>query len=227
VLCLQETKTVDADFPRAEFDRLGYHVEAFGQRTYHGVAIASLLPARAVVRGLPDDPPDADRRVIGGEFGGVRVIDVYAPNGTEVGSPRFAEKLAWFGRLRAMLAASFTPADPVLVCGDFNVAPEERDVHDPQAWDGRILFHPDERRALRELLAWGLTDAFRLHESAGGHYTWWDYRAGAFHRGWGLRIDLALVTPPLAARCRSVAIDREARKGEKPSDHAPVVLELA
>jgi len=227
VLCLQETKIVDADFPRAEFEKLGYRIEAFGQRTYHGVAIASLRPAGAVARGLPDDAPDADRRVLAADFDGVRVVDVYAPNGTEVGSARFAYKLDWFRRLRAMLEATAKPTAPLLVCGDFNVAPEDRDVYDPDAWRGRLLFHPDERAALRELMAWGLVDAFREHESAGGHYTWWDYRAGAFHRGWGLRIDLMLMTAPLAARCRAVTIDRDARKGEKPSDHAPVVAELA
>jgi len=226
VLCLQETKTVDADFPRGEFEALGYHVEVFGQKTYNGVALLSRTRALAVVRGLPDDPPDADRRLIGGVFEGVRVIGVYVPNGTEVGSERFAFKLAWFRRLREMLEASCSTGDPVLICGDFNVAPEDRDVHDPDAWRGRLLFHPDEQEALRHLMAWGLVDAFRLHETRGGHYTWWDYRAGAFHRGWGLRIDLVLMTEALAARCRSVTIDRDARKGEKPSDHAPVIADL-
>ena len=226
VLCLQETKTVDADFPRGEFEALGYHVEVFGQKTYNGVALLSRTRALAVVRGLPDDPPDADRRLIGGVFEGVRVIGVYVPNGTEVGSERFAFKLAWFRRLREMLEASCSTGDPVLICGDFNVAPEDRDVHDPDAWRGRLLFHPDEQEALRHLMAWGLVDAFRLHETRGGHYTWWDYRAGAFHRGWGLRIDLVLMTEALSARCRSVTIDRDARKGEKPSDHAPVIADL-
>jgi len=227
VLCMQETKTVDADFPRAEFEALGYHLELFGQKTYNGVAIASRVTATAVVRGLPDDPLDADRRLIAGTFGGVRVIGVYVPNGTEVGSERFAFKLAWFRRLRTMLEATATPRDPVLICGDFNVAPEDRDVYDPEAWRGRLLFHPDEQAALRHVMAWGLVDAFRLHEPGGGHYSWWDYRSGAFHRGWGLRIDLVLMTESLAARCRAVTIDREARKGEKPSDHAPVVADLA
>jgi len=227
VLCLQETKTVDDDFPRAEFEALGLHVESFGQKTYNGVAIASRSKPTALVRGLPDDPPDADRRLIAGTFGGVRVIGVYVPNGTEVGSDRFAFKLTWFRRLRQMLEATATPQDPVLICGDFNVAPEDRDVYDPEGWRGRLLFHPDEQKALRHLMAWGLVDAFRLHEPQGGHYSWWDYRSGAFHRGWGLRIDLVLMTETLAARCRAVTIDREARKGEKPSDHAPVIADLA
>lgn len=227
VLCLQETKAVDGDFPRPEFEALGLHVESFGQKTYNGVAIASRAEPAELVRGLPDDPPDADRRLIAGTFGGVRVIGVYVPNGTEVGSERFAFKLAWFRRLRQMLEATATPQDPVLICGDFNVAPEDRDVYDPEGWRGRLLFHPDEQKALRHLMAWGLVDAFRLHEQQGGHYSWWDYRSGAFHRGWGLRIDLMLMTETLAARCRAVTIDREARKGEKPSDHAPVIADLA
>jgi exodeoxyribonuclease-3 len=226
LLCMQETKVPDADFPRAEITALGYHLEVFGQRTYHGVAIASREPLAAAVRGLPDATPDEDRRLIGGIAHGIRIITVYVPNGTEVGSERFAAKLAWFARLRAMLAATATPNDSVLICGDFNVAPEDRDCHDPDAWRGELLFHPDEQRALRDLMSWGLVDTFRLREAAGGHYTWWDYRGGAFHRGLGLRIDHILVTPPLARRCRSVVIDREARKGEKPSDHAPVVAEF-
>jgi exodeoxyribonuclease-3 len=226
LLCMQETKVVDADFPRAEFSALGYRVETFGQPTYHGVAIASREPLADVVRGLPDAAPDEDRRLIAGSCRGVRVIDVYVPNGTEVGSERFAAKLHWFDRLRAMLDATATPDEPLIVCGDFNVAPEDRDCHDPEAWRGQILFHPDEQRALQRLTGWGLTDAFRLHETAGGHYSWWDYRGGAFHRGAGLRIDLMLLTAPLAQRCRSVVIDRDARKGEKPSDHAPVVAEF-
>ncbi len=226
LLCMQETKTVDESFPRKEIEGLGYHLEAFGQKTYNGVAIASRVVPGAVVRGLPDDPPDADRRLIGGDFGGVRVICVYVPNGTEVGSERFAYKLAWFRRLRQMLAASSTPDDPLVICGDFNVAPEDRDVYDPDAWRGQLLFHPDEHKALRYLMDWGLRDAFRLHTTEGGHYSWWDYRGGMFHRGMGLRIDLCLISAPLVTRCRSVAIDREARKGEKPSDHAPVVAEF-
>jgi exodeoxyribonuclease III len=229
LLCLQETKVVDADFPVEPFRTRGYQVECFGQKTYNGVALiarAELGELRDVVHGMPDDPPEADRRLIAATLSGVRVIDVYVPNGTEVGSERFAYKLAWFGRLRAMLAAAHQPADSIIVCGDFNVAPEERDVHDPELWRGQLLFHPDERAALRDLATWGLIDAFRLHEQGGGHYSWWDYRAGAFHKGHGLRIDLILVTESLARRCRRVVIDREARKGAQPSDHAPVVIDL-
>jgi len=229
LLCLQETKVVDTDFPVEPFQARGYQVECFGQKTYNGVALigrAAFGELGDVVRGLPGDPPEADRRLIGATYGGVRVIDVYVPNGTEVGSERFAYKLAWFGRLRALLERTRRPTDPVLICGDFNVAPEDRDVHDPELWRGHLLFHPDEHAALRDLVAWGLSDAFRLHEQAGGHYSWWDYRGGAFHKGEGLRIDLILVTEPLVHRCRRVVIDRNARKGPQPSDHAPVVIDL-
>ena len=226
LLCLQETKVVDADFPREPFKSRGYEVEVFGQKTYNGVALVSRQPMRDVARGLPDDAPDADRRLIGARCGDVRVFSVYVPNGTEVGSERFAYKLAWLRRLRALLAATCQTGDPVLVCGDFNVAPEDRDVHDPELWRGQLLFHPDEQAALRDLMSWGLADAFRLREPAGGHYSWWDYRGGAFHKGHGLRIDLILVTGPVAQRCERVVIDRDARKGPQPSDHAPVVIDL-
>jgi exodeoxyribonuclease-3 len=226
LLCIQETKVRDEDFPREPFLSRGYQVEVFGQPTYNGVAWIGREPARDVVRGLPDDPPGADRRLIGATLGGLRVVNVYVPNGTEVGSERFAFKIAWFGRLRAYLADACRPTDPVLVCGDFNVAPEDRDVHDPELWRGQLLFHPAERAALQDLMAWGLVDAFRLGTADAGHHSWWDYRAGAFHKGHGLRIDLILVSPPLAACTRSVVIDREARKGPKPSDHAPVVIDL-
>ncbi len=156
----------------------------------------------------------------------MRVINVYVPNGTELGSEHYAYKLGWFGRLRALLERTCRPTDPVLICGDFNVAPEDRDVHDPELWRGQLLFHPDEYAALRHLVTWGLNDAFRLHEQAGGHYSWWDYRGGAFHKGEGLGIDLTLVTKPLVRRCRRVVIDRNARKEPQPSDDAPVVIDL-
>lgn len=223
LLCMQETKVVDEVFPRAEIEALGYHLEVFGQRTYHGVAIASRAAPQETLRGLPDDPPDAERRLIGGRYGDLWVLNVYVPNGTEVGSERFAAKLEWFRRLRRMCESRWANGERIVICGDFNVAPEARDVHDPERWRGSLLFHPDEHAALRHLMAWGLHDAFRLHISEGGHYSWWDYRAGAFHRGWGLRIDLILISAALRERCREVAIDREARKGPKPSDHAPVV----
>ncbi len=226
LLCMQETKVRDEEFPRAEFESAGYAIECRGQPTLHGVALASRAPLSGVIRGLADDPPNAEARLIGAFLDGIRVINVYVPNGTEVGSERFRFKLEWFARLRATLAALHRPEDPVLVCGDFNVAPEERDVHDPGLWEGSLLFHPDERAALRDVMSWGLEDGWRRFTQEAGHYTWWDYRAGAFHRGWGLRIDLMLMTPALAQRCTGMRIDRAARKGPKPSDHAPVIAEF-
>ena len=217
---------VDEEFPREPFTELGYELEIHGQKTYNGVALASRRPVQEVFRTLPDDSADADRRIIGGRYGDLLVVNVYVPNGTEVGSERFAFKLEWFRRLRRLLEEKTRPTDAVLVCGDFNVAPEDRDVHDPEKWRGHLLFHPDEHAALAELTAWGLEDAFRRVHEEGGHYSWWDYRAGAFHRGWGLRIDLILVTATLGERVTQVVIDREARKGSKPSDHAPVIVDL-
>ncbi len=227
LLCMQETKVRDEEFPLQAFESLGYHIEVFGQKTYNGVALASRERPAEVFRALPGDPTEADRRVIGGLFGDLRVINVYVPNGTEVGSERFAYKLEWFRRLRNFLEATSKPTERVMICGDFNVAPEDRDVYDPDLWHGQILFHPDEHKALGHLMEWGLVDAFRLTTPEAGHYTWWDYRSGMFHKGHGLRIDLILISKPLANQIRSVAIDRDARKGPKPSDHAPVVIDLS
>ncbi|MCK4412246.1 MAG: exodeoxyribonuclease III [Candidatus Eisenbacteria sp.] len=226
LLCMQESKVTDELFPRETLEALGYRLDVFGQKTYNGVALAARKPVSDIVRGLPDDSPDAERRLISATLEGIRIVNVYVPNGTALGTPRFTFKLEWFARLREMLAATASPDDPLLLCGDFNVAPEDRDVHDPEKWRGRLLFHPAEHAALRPLFEWGLIDAFRALHPEARQFTWWDYRAGAFHRGWGLRIDLMLMTPSLAARCREVRIDREARKGEKPSDHAPVIAEI-
>ena len=228
VVCLQETKVEDAEFPAGDIEALGYHVLAHGEPTYNGVAILSRSEPTDAIRSLPDDGPDAPRRLLMATIDGCRVINVYAPNGGEVGSDKYAYKLDWYRRLRTALEAWVTPAEPVVLCGDLNVAPEDRDVHDPEAWRGQTLCTEPEREALRRLLAWGFRDALRLHHpEAGGLYTWWDYRAGAFHRGWGLRIDHVLLSVPLAARCTSVEIDRQERKGPKPSDHAPVLATFA
>jgi exodeoxyribonuclease-3 len=226
VVALQETKVVDADFPAAEIEALGYRVERFGQKTFNGVALLAREPLEGVVRGLPDDGPDADRRLIAGVVGGIKVVCVYVPNGQAVDSPKFPYKLAWLRRLRAFLDGWASPTEPVLVMGDFNVAPEDRDVHDPDLWRGQVLFHPREHEALAEVAAFGLHDLLRDHTSEGGHFTWWDYRALAFPKNHGLRIDLILGTEAARARCRSVEIDRAERKGEKPSDHVPVVATL-
>ncbi len=222
VVCLQEIKVPDDDFPSGPIEDLGYRCLVRGQKTYNGVAILTNLPAEGVVRALSDDPADVDSRFLSADIGGVRIINIYAVNGQEVGSDKYAVKLEWYRRLRKHLEG-YDPNRDLLMCGDFNVAPEDRDVWDPEQWRGKILFSDAEKEALRNVTGWGLTDALRIHHPEGGLYTWWDYRAGAFHRGWGMRIDHVLVSPPLARRCVAVEIDRDERKGEKPSDHAPVV----
>ncbi len=222
VVCLQETKVVDEDFPAGPLEELGYRCIVRGQKTYNGVAILSLEPHADVTQSLPGDPSDTEGRFLSARIQDIRIINVYVPNGQTVESDKYDYKLRWYGRLRSFLDQC-DPNSHVLVCGDFNVAPEDRDVWDPAQWRGQVLFSDPEKAALRHVVEWGLTDALRLHHPEGGLYTWWDYRAGAFHRGWGLRIDHILVSAPLAKRCTAVEIDRDERKGEKPSDHAPVI----
>jgi exodeoxyribonuclease-3 len=226
VVCLQETKVTDDLFPVEPLAEVGYQVAFTGQKTYNGVAIVSRLPLTEVCLALPDAPGEDEKRFIAATIQGVRVVNVYVPNGQEVGSPKFAYKLAWLERLRRFLADTYTLDTPLLLCGDFNVAPEARDVYDAEKADGEILFHPDERAAFARLLDWGLRDTVRLHHDAGGLYSWWDYRAAAFRRNLGFRIDHILVTPPLAARCTAVSFARDLRRLAKPSDHIPVIVTL-
>ena len=226
VLCLQETKCIDEKFPRANFEALGYRVESHGQPTYNGVAILSLLPAEDVQRGFPDEEEGSHSRLIAGTVGGVRVVNVYVPNGQSVGTEKYKFKLDWLARLRDYLDEHLWADDEALLCGDFNVAPEDRDVHDPDLWRGRILFSEPEKKAIRHVQEWGFTDAFRMHEPRPGFYSWWDYRAGGFRRNEGLRIDHVWVSEPLAARCKRAWIDREPRGWERPSDHTAVVAEF-
>ena len=223
VLCLQETKCVDERFPAAAFAELGYLSETYGQPTYNGVAILSREPAVEARRGFLDDEAGAHARLLAATVAGIRIINVYVPNGQAVGTEKYKFKLNWMRRLRAYLDESYSTTEPVLLCGDFNVAPEERDVHDPDLWRGRILFSKAERAALAEIKAWGFVDAFRLHTEEGGHFSWWDYRAGSFRRNAGLRIDHVWVSPPLAERCSGAVIDKEPRGWERPSDHTPVM----
>ena len=223
VLCLQEIKTTDDLFPLEPFTELGYHVEVFGQKTYNGVAILSLTPITDVVRNLPDDPEDAPRRLIAGTVGKVRIVNVYVPNGQSPESDKFVYKMDWLARLRDFLAASAKPSDPLVLLGDFNIAPEERDVRYPDLWRGHIHFHPQEHEALARITSWGLHDLLRKHHEEGGLYSWWDYRQLAFQKNNGLRIDLILGTKKMLDRCTGVEIFRDERKGESPSDHVPVV----
>lgn len=226
VLCLQEIKCEDESFPRASFEALGYHVETHGQKTYNGVALLSRQPAEDVVRGFPDDPPDAQARAIAATFDGLRIIDVYVPNGSSVESEKFPYKLAWLERLYASIDAAHDADDDLLLVGDFNIAPDGRDLYDPEAFAGHVHFHPKEHAALARLSAWGFEDLFRKHEEGAGFYSWWDYRQLGFPKNKGLRIDLMLGTASVWDHCDACFIDRDERKGAKPSDHAPVVAVL-
>jgi len=222
VVCLQELKCTDEEFPAAEVAAAGYRAVTHGQKTYNGVAILAKEEPSDVARGLLDGVEDAQSRVIAATVRGVRVISCYAPNGQEVGSPAYQYKLAWYARLRRYLDAREKPQAPLVICGDWNVAPEPADVHDPAAWEGQTLFTAPERQALRELCAFGLVDTFRKLHAEPGRFSWWDYRMLAFPKNRGLRIDHLYATAPLAERCTEADIDREARKGKLPSDHAPV-----
>jgi exodeoxyribonuclease-3 len=223
VLCLQETKVEDERFPMEPLAERGYQVALHGQKSYNGVAIASRRPMEDVVRGLPPDgAAEEQARLIAATIDGVRVICAYVPNGQAPGTPKYEHKLAWMERLRAHMADLVT-AGPMVLCGDFNVAPEDRDVHDPAAWAGQIHCSEPERAALRSIASVGLIDGLRHLRPDAGLYTWWDYRQLSFPKNKGLRIDLVLVNQPMVGRLREVAIDRDERKGKQPSDHAPVI----
>lgn len=227
VLGLQETKLLDADFPGAELEKLGLRGAWHGQRTYNGVALLGREPPADVVLGIPGYADTQSRVIAGTVAGGIRVIDVYVPNGQAVGSEKYAYKLEWLSHLRRYLEAELARHERLVVVGDYNIAPEDRDVHDPKAWEGQVLASEPEREALRGLLALGLEDVFRRFEQPEKAFSWWDYRMMAFRRNAGLRIDLVLASEALAARCTGCRIDREPRKWERPSDHAPVVASFA
>ena len=222
VISLQETKLTDETFPGNELQALGWHSVCSGQRTYNGVALLANEPPAGVVCGIPGFQ-DEQRRVLAGTVRGVRVIDVYVPNGQTVGSDKFAYKLRWFAALRDYIAAELALHEKLVVLGDFNVAPDDRDVHDPKAWEGSVHVSAPERAALAALVTAGLADCFRLFEQPEKIYSWWDYRMMAFRRNAGLRIDLILASPALAEKCGSCHIDKTPRRLERPSDHAPVV----
>jgi exodeoxyribonuclease III len=239
VLLIQETKLADAEAPVAAFREAGYELAHHGERQWNGVAIASrsgiedvvtnfgepLRPARTPETG--DDEPLAEARMIAATCGGVRVVSLYAPNGRTVGSTFYQAKLAWYGRLTQWLETAADPAAPLVIGGDFNVAPEDQDVWDPALCHGGTHVSPQEREAFSRLLRWGLVDGYRRHHAEPGRYTWWDYRAGAFHKNFGMRIDHLLVTRVVAERTVWAEIDREARKGKPiPSDHAPLVIDI-
>jgi len=226
VVALQETKLEDSKFPVEAISALGYRSVFAGQKTYNGVAILArgeLQDARSDVDGLVDP----QRRILAATVDGVRIVNLYVVNGQQVGSEKFAYKLDWLGKMRDFLTAELQRFPQLVVLGDFNIAPADADVHDPAAWHEQVLCSTPERDAFKALLELGLHDTFRLFESGAGHYTWWDYRQGAFRRNLGLRIDLILASEALRPRCRAAGIDRAPRTLERPSDHTPVFLELA
>jgi exodeoxyribonuclease-3 len=225
VLALQETKLEDAKFPVAALEAAGYRSVHSGQKTYNGVAILARAPISDVEHGIAgfDDP---QRRILAATVGGVRIVNLYVVNGQSVGSEKYAYKLDWFARVTAHLAEELRRHPRMVVLGDFNIAPDDRDVHDPAAWHEQILCSTPERDALRRLLDLGFVDSFRLFNDEAGHYSWWDYRQGAFRRNLGLRIDLVLASAALRPHCREAGIEREPRTWERASDHAPVVLDI-
>jgi exodeoxyribonuclease III len=228
VLCLQETKQTDDAFPALEFHARGYDCVHHGHGRWNGVAILSRVGLVDPVSGFADGGPAEDEaRLVSATCGGVRVSSVYVPNGRAVGHEQYHSKLQWLARLRVHLATESGDGRPVALCGDFNVAPDDIDLWDPAAFEGATHVTPEERAALAELEAWGLRDVFReLYPAVPGLFSWWDYRAGAFHKHQGMRIDLVLVSSPLADAATWALIDRNARKGTKPSDHAPVLVDI-
>lgn len=225
ILMLQETKLTDDQFPITRFTDLGFHVVFSGQKTYNGVAVISRYPLSEVETELPDFD-DPQRRLLAVTVAGMRLVNVYVPNGAAVGTDKYDYKLHWLTHLKQYLAQQLQHNPQVVVAGDFNIAPQDRDVHDPIAWEGSVLVSSPERVALQELLQLGFVDGFRYSEPETIAYSWWDYRAAAFRRNLGLRIDLVLLSQALLKQCQSVSIDTQPRRHERPSDHAPVMAIL-
>ena len=226
VVCLQETKCTDEQFPAARLREAGYAAVFHGQKSYNGVAILAKEEPREVRMGLCDEVEDPQARIIAATVGDARVFSIYAPNGQAVGSPAYHYKLEWYRRLTRCLREREDALERVVICGDFNVAPDDADVHDPALWRGAIMCSEEERVAFRALEALGLADTLRLHHSEPGLFSWWDYRMLAFPKNRGLRIDAILAGRALAGKCTEAGVDREMRKGKEPSDHAPVWAEF-
>jgi exodeoxyribonuclease-3 len=226
-VCLQETKTVDADFPIAAFAEAGYQAAIHGQKSYNGVALLSKTPITDVVTGLGDIELNAQARLIAGTILGVRVISAYVPNGTALKDPKCAYKIAWLQQLRKHLDAQYSPDEPLVIAGDYNVAPRDVDSAEPEKWAKTVLAHPSIRAELANVQAFGLVDVFAAHHPEGGHYSWWDYRTNAYanHRG-GVRIDHLMATPCVSGRVHHAEIDHHERGHERPSDHAPVFIDF-
>lgn len=226
VVCLQELKALEDDFPRQEVGSLGYQAAVLGQKAYNGVAILSRHDLSDVRTGMCDGGDDTQARLIAATVAGIRVVSVYVPNGFAVGTDKYAFKVDFLRRLSAFVLASGAPARPIAVCGDLNIFPDDRDCHDPAMWEGTVLYNPEMRAAFRALLDVGLEDVLRRHRQEAGLYTFWDYQMLAFPKNNGLRLDFVLATPPLASRSVGCTIHRNERKGSKPSDHVPVVAEF-
>jgi exodeoxyribonuclease-3 len=225
VLVLQEIKQITEKFPFDALHKIGYHAVASGQKTYNGVAVISKTPATDTVADLPD-LDDPQRRVLASTVNGVRVVNLYIPNGSEVGSEKYAYKLTWLASLQRFLVSQLQDHEHLVVLGDFNIAPTDADVHDPEKWGEAILCSPAERKALAGLVGLGLTDVFRCFEQPEKSFSWWDYRAAGFRRNAGLRIDLILASASMTKCCQASYVDKEPRAWERPSDHAPVVAEF-
>lgn len=225
-LCLQETKCTDERFPIEEIRNVGYDAVFTGQKTYNGVAILSPHALEDVQLKFPDDAEDAPKRLIAATVKNIRVVNTYIPNGTELWTDKFTFKLDWLQRLRKFFDASFDKNSDVLLCGDFNVAPDERDVWNVGFWEGRLLFSKPERAALDYVKKWGFVDVFRETNGDEKLFSWWNYREGAFFKNQGVRIDHIWASPNLAAKCTACRIDKKARAFERPSDHAPVIAEF-
>lgn len=226
VACLQETKCVDESFPFAEINAIGYKTAFFGQKSYNGVAILSKHEIEDVQKGFHDDDDEQPKRLIAATVNGIRIVNTYIPNGTELWTDKFAFKLDWLQRLRRFFDETCDLKGDVLLCGDFNVAPEELDVWSVPAWEGKLHFSRPERAAIHHVKQWGFVDVFRKLNPEAKEFSWWNYREGAWQRNRGLRIDHIWTSPSLAAKCTACWIDKEPRALEKPSDHAPVVAEF-
>lgn len=225
VLAIQETKTIDENFPEEAIKEAGYHVSFVGQKTYNGVTTICKSPIETIATAIPDYD-DVQKRVLAIRTQGVTVLNLYVPNGSEVDSDKYRYKLEWFSKLHPFIKQLQSNNDPIIILGDFNIAPEDRDVHAPEEWEGCNLVSQPERDELNKILASGFSDCFRSFDQAEKSFSWWDYRAAGFRRNRGLRIDLILASDSLAKSCRASYIDKEPRKLERPSDHTPVIAEF-
>jgi exodeoxyribonuclease III len=225
VVCLQETKVDDASFPVVELRAAGYHAHFSGQKAYNGVAVLTPEPGSDVAMGIGFC--DEQKRVVAATIGGLRIVCAYVPNGQSLASHKYQHKLNWLAALNAWINEQLVKYSRLALLGDYNIAPEDRDVYDPRAWEGNVMVSAPEREAFRALQALGLVDSFRLFDQPDGSYTWWDYRLGAFRRNMGLRIDHILLSAELAKACKSATIDKSPRKLDRPSDHTPVIVEIS